>query len=165
MKSKRNILLGAVAALALTAGAAGAQYYATKNYEAQGGALWVVGGEQDIASGGLLDVKQGGQLAVDKATPTANSGNSYTVTANSAAVVVTTDSLSTAAGSTRTITINNSLVTASSDVQATWTGGTNSAGTPIIKAVPGAGTLTLTLYNDNASAAFNGTFVVSVLVV
>ena len=127
----------------------------TLNYMEQGGAAWDVGGALKFASGGYA--------TLDKGTVTANSGNSYAVTSNHQAVIVTTDSLTTAAGSSRAITITNSQITGSSGIQATWIGGTNTGGTPIIKAVPGAGTLTLTLYNNHASAAFNGTFVVSVL--
>lgn len=155
MKLKRFAFAAAAVAL-LGAGAAVAQY-STRNYMKQGGAEWDVGG--------LLDVKAGGRLVVDKAAVTANSGNSYTVTANQAAAVVTTDSLSTAAGASQTITINDSLATSGSEVLVTRNGGTNSAGTPVIKAVPGAGTITLTIQNAHASAAFNGTLVLGVLVV
>lgn len=127
----------------------------TLNYMEQGGAAWDVGGALKFASGGYA--------TLDKATASATSGNSYAVTSNHQAVIVTTDSLTTAAGSSRAITITDSQITASSGIQVSWIGGTNTGGTPIIKAVPGSGSVTVTLYNNHASAAFNGTFVVSVL--
>jgi hypothetical protein len=132
-------------------GAAAAYQANTQNYMEQGGARWDVGG--------VLNFNPGGELISDKGTATANAGDSYAVTANKMSGVITTDSLSTAAGSSRSITINDSEVTASSVVEVTWAGGTDTAGTPVIEAVPGAGTITITLYNDAASAAFSGTFV------
>jgi hypothetical protein len=146
----------AAAAVLLSVGFAGGfavAQYNTLNYMEQGGAAWDVGG--------ALKFRPGGYLVSDKATATANSGDSYAVTANAMSGVITTDSLTTAAGSSRSITINDSEVTASSVVQTQWAGGTDTAGTPIIKAVPGAGTITLTLQNNHASAAFNGTFIVN----
>ncbi len=149
------IALACVCSLALGFGGFARAQVNTLNYMEQGGAAWDVGGALKFASGGYA--------TLDKGTVTANSGNSYAVTSNHQAVIVTTDSLTTAAGSSRAITITNSQITAASGIQAAWVGGTNTGGTPVIKAVPGAGTLTLTLYNNHASAAFNGTFVVSVL--
>jgi hypothetical protein len=42
-------------------------------------------------------------------------------------------------------------------------GGTCTNGTPDIRCVPGSGTATITIYNRHASAAFNGTFILSVM--
>lgn len=149
----------AIAALVVAGGAVGgaAAYQAnTLNFMQQGGAIWDIGG--------TLQVDPGGVLTADKGSVTANSGNSYAVTANNMGVLVTTDSLSTAAGSSRAITITDSKVTTSSLIDANWAGGTDTTGTPIIKAVPGSGSITLTILNNHASAAFNGTFIIHVLV-
>ncbi|HEY1750383.1 MAG TPA: hypothetical protein VGG29_03920 [Caulobacteraceae bacterium] len=126
------------------------------NYTAPGGSAWHVGGQ--------LVYDAGGSMSADKGAATANSAGSYAVTINKMAGVVTTDSLSTAAGASQAITITDSQVTASSLVLVSRVGGTDTAGTPILKAVPGAGTITLTVANNHASAAFNGTFVVDFLV-
>lgn len=145
----------AVAALACAL-AAPAVAQNTSNYTKQGGAETHVGGKLVFDAGGLA--------TSDKGAVTANSGNSYAVTSNAMSVMVTTDSLSTAAAASRTITITDSEVTANSLIQVSWAGGTNTAGTPVIEAVPTANTITITLYNKHASTAFSGTFVLHVLV-
>jgi hypothetical protein len=73
---------------------------------------------------------------------------------------VATDSLTTAAGAAQTVTINSTLskVTATSIVLVTMNGGTNTAGTPVFKAVPGANQIVITITNKHAADAFNGTF-------
>jgi hypothetical protein len=161
----RNILRGAVAslvaacALVLSLGAPGAAHAQNvPNYADQGGATWHVKGTLAVESGGAI-------TAPGKAAVTANTGNSYAVTANQAAIAVTTDSLSTAAGSSQTITISDSQVTASSLIFVSRNGGTNTGGTPSIKAVPSSGAITVTIDNKHASAAFNGTFVLSLLAI
>jgi hypothetical protein len=141
--------------LAAAAGAFAAQGANTLNYMEQGGAVWDVGG--------TLKFNPGGSFTSDKATATANSGNSYAVTANAMSGVITTDSLSTAAGSSQTITISDSEVTTSSVVNVGLAGGTDTAGTPVIVATPGSGSITIKLYNKHASAAFSGTFVLDFL--
>lgn len=144
-----------LAACALGATPAAAQYN-TKNYMAQGGATWHVGG--------ALTTDVGGVITADKGSATANAGNSYAVTVNAMSGIITTDSLSTAAAGSRTITITDSAITASSLVELNWSGGTNTAGTPVFEAVPSASTLTITIYNKHASAAFSGTFILHFLV-
>jgi hypothetical protein len=79
--------------------------------------------------------------------------------------VITTEALTTAAGSAQALTITNTLCAATSIVLVTRSGGTSAAGTPIIKAVPGAGSFVITLDNKHASAAFDGTFVLSFLLI
>jgi hypothetical protein len=152
----KKLLPAVLVGLLCLAGAAFGYQANTLNYMEQGGARWDVGG--------ALAFNPGGSLTSDKATATANAGDSYAVTANAMSGAITTDSLTTAAGSSRAITISDSEVSATSLVQVTQAGGTNTAGTPILKAVPGAGTITVTLSNNHASAAFNGTFVLDFLV-
>ena len=121
-------------------------------------------GFHNVGLNGLLAFGSGGSVTADKSTLTANVGNSYAVTGNTMAGVLTTDSLTTAAAGSQAITITDSQVTTASAILVTRSGGTNSAGTPIIKAVPGTGSFVLTVENKHASSAFNGTFVFSYLI-
>jgi hypothetical protein len=79
--------------------------------------------------------------------------------------VITTEALTTAAGAGQALTITNTLAATTSIVLVTRTGGTSTGGTPIIKAVPTASTITITLDNKHASAAFDGTFILSFLLI
>lgn len=88
--------------------------------------------------------------------------SSATVTLNARSGRVTTQSLTTAAGGTYTLTINNSLVASNFVVLANIAGGTNTTGVPVLlSAVPGSGTITITIRNIDASAAFNGNLVIA----
>ena len=98
-----------------------------------------------------------GDLATSSGTGT---GNTPTINADSG--TATSAAETTAAGGTATITITNSRVTTASIVHATICGGSNTGGTPVLlKAVPTANTLTVTIYNAHASDAFNGTLEVA----
>jgi len=80
------------------------------------------------------------------------------VTASGNAGVITTSSLTTAGGATYVITWTNTLITATSVVGLTIQGGTNSATNNItFKCVVGAGSATLTIYNNTAATSLNGT--------
>jgi len=79
--------------------------------------------------------------------------------------VITTEALTTAAGDGQDLTITNTLCTTASIILVTRNGGTSTGGTPIIKAVPGNGSYVITLDNKHASAAFDGTFILGVLIV
>ncbi|MDR3512635.1 MAG: hypothetical protein P4L73_13450 [Caulobacteraceae bacterium] len=162
MKPFFNAPAAAAALLALAVASlapAGAIAQNTPCYMTSQGARW------EIGSGCTLDVASGGVITSSgKGAATANAGNSYAVTVNAMSGVVTTDSLSTAAAGSQAITVSDSAVNASSIVLVSRSGGTNSAGTPVIKAVPGSGSITITLDNKHASAAFNGTFVLTFLV-
>jgi hypothetical protein len=86
-------------------------------------------------------------------------------TFNQDAGIITTESLSTAAGATYTETVNCNAVTASSLVFVSIANGSNSAGDPSLQLVtPGAAKVTITIVNRHASAAFNGTLKITVLV-
>lgn len=128
----------------------------------------VVDSNKDIADfrnvglTGTLTFGVGGQINADSGTGTASSG---AVTVSKMAGVITSESLTTTAGNAATITVTNTLVAATDLIFVTQVGGTNSAGTPIIKAVPGSGSFVITLDNKHASAAFNGTFILAFLVV
>lgn len=91
--------------------------------------------------------------------------SSNAVTINAACGVITSESLTTAAGASQAITLTNSYIAATDMVFITQNGGTSTTGSLEIKAVPAAGSCTITLTNRHASAAFNGTFILAFLVV
>lgn len=86
------------------------------------------------------------------------------VTANGMAGLLTTSALTTAGGASYAITWTDSFITASSVVLLTIAGGTNTTENITLKCVPGAGTATLTIYNNTAATALNGTILISYLV-
>lgn len=94
-------------------------------------------------------------------------GGTATATAGAATLnnrwgVVTSESLSTAAGATYTLTVTNSQIAATDMVFASVAYGTSSAGSPaIMRVTPAAGSLVIIVQNIHASAALNGTIVIS----
>lgn len=107
-----------------------------------------------FAAGGTIDADSG------VVTLSTNAG-----TLSKMAGVITTEALTTAAGSAQALTITNTLCASTSIILVTRSGGTSTGGTPIIKAVPGAGSFVITLDNKHASAAFDGTFILSYLLI
>jgi hypothetical protein len=79
------------------------------------------------------------------------------VTASGNAGVITTSSLSTAGGGSYAITWTNTLITTTSSILLTIMGGTNTTENITLKATAGSGTSTLTIYNNTAATALNGT--------
>ncbi len=80
--------------------------------------------------------------------------------------VITTESLSTAAAASQDLVITMTGLVAAGDLAfVQWAGGTNTAGTPLFKAVCTTNTVTITVYNKHASAAFSGTFILNLWVV
>ena len=86
------------------------------------------------------------------------------VTANGVAGLLTTSALTTAGGASYVITWTDTLITTTSAVLLTLAGGTNTTENITLKVVPGAGTATLTIYNNTAATALNGTILISYLV-
>jgi hypothetical protein len=85
--------------------------------------------------------------------------------ANTDAIIVTTASLTTAAGSSYTLTLNSPAITPGSLVMASVANGSNSAGSPdLFTVTPGNGVAAIVVNNAHASAAFNGTLKISVIV-
>ena len=83
-------------------------------------------------------------------------------TLNALAGKITSESLTTAAAAAYTLTLTNSMIAAGDIVWAKVGNGTNSAGIPIIGTVAeAAGSVVIKVENQHASAAFNGTVVVS----
>ena len=95
-----------------------------------------------------------GQITLAKANGTEASN---AVTASGNAGVITTSSLTTAGGSSYAITWTNTLITTSSVILLSIMGGTNSTENITLKATAGSGTSTLTIYNNTAATALNGT--------
>lgn len=88
-------------------------------------------------------------------------GATSTVTLANRFGKLTTAALTTAAAATHVITHTNTEVKASDLVFATVTLGTATTGDPTVSVVPAAGSLVFTITNRHASAAVNGTLVVS----
>lgn len=94
-------------------------------------------------------------------------GGTATATAGAATLAnragkVTSEALTTAAAALYTLTITNSAVAATDICLASVANGTSTTGVPAISRVqPAAGQLVVTVQNIAASAALNGTIVVS----
>lgn len=82
------------------------------------------------------------------------------VTANGQAGVITTSSLTTAGGANYAITWTNSSIASTSSILLTLMGGTNTTKNITIQATAGSGTSTLTIYNNTAATALNGTILI-----
>jgi len=87
------------------------------------------------------------------------------VTASGKAGVITTSSLNTAAGGSYAITWTNTQIASSSAIQLTLMGGTNTVKNITLQATAGAGTSTLTIYNNDAADPLNGTLIIGYQVV
>ena len=99
----------------------------------------------------------------DKGSVTAAAG---AATLNKSLCVVTSEALTTAAAGTYTLTLTNSRVAADSFVNGSIKPGTATTGEPIIGLItPAAGSVVVTVKNVAASAALNGTIVVSLEIV
>lgn len=84
-------------------------------------------------------------------------------TINHTGGVITTESLTTAAGATYSMVLTNNVIAANSIVLASVY--TSGAGDPIITSItPAAGSATIRVKNDHASAALNATLVISFVV-
>ena len=102
---------------------------------------------------GTSTMAAGSQLVLAKVN---GSEASNAVTASGNAGVITTSSLSTAGGGTYAITWTNTKITSTSVLGFCIQGGTNTTQNITFTCVPGSGTATLTIYNNTASTALNG---------
>jgi hypothetical protein len=99
-----------------------------------------------------------GQIILAKANGT-EAANAITASGN--AGLITTSSLTTAGGATYAITWTNTKITATSVIGLTIQGGSNNATNNItFTCVPGSGTATLTIFNNTAATALNGTLII-----
>ncbi len=87
------------------------------------------------------------------------------VTASGVAGLITTSALTTAGGAAYAITWTNTVLTATSAVFLSLEGGTNTTKNITLEVVRGAGTATLTIYNNTAATALNGTILIGYLVI
>jgi hypothetical protein len=89
-----------------------------------------------------------------------------TLEINALAGKITTDAETTGPNGTFTITLTNSFIEADDLVFVSITKGTDTTGAPILSDVlPGDGTCTIVIRNLTGNGSFNGTFIVSFLVV
>ena len=107
---------------------------------------------------GTQSMAAGSQLNLAKVSA-AESSNA--VTASGQAGFITTSSLTTAGGGTYVITWTNTHITATSVIGLTIQGGSNNATNNItFTCAPGSGTTTLTIFNNTAATALNGTLII-----
>lgn len=102
-----------------------------------------------------------GQIILAKANGT-EAANAVTASGN--AGVITTSSLSTAGGATYAITWTNTKITATSVGLFSIQGGTNTTDNITFTFVPGAGTATLSIVNNTAATALNGTIFIGYVI-
>jgi hypothetical protein len=107
---------------------------------------------------GTSTMAAGSRIILAKVNGTESSNS---VTASGVSGVITTSALTTAAGSSYAITWTNTAITATSVVTVTFSGGTNTRQNFRASVVPGAGTATLTIFNNEAVNALNGTILIS----
>jgi hypothetical protein len=87
-------------------------------------------------------------------------------TLNALAGKVTTEALTTAAGAAYTLTLTNSKIAAGDIVQAVVGNGSNTQGVVVVGRIePAAGSCVITVRNEHASQALNGTLVISFFVI
>ena len=110
-----------------------------------------------------LVVGTGGTFVADNGTAAATTG---AATSNTMAGIITSEALTTAAASTYTLTLTNSLITANSNILVTCGFGTATAGVPVVQSVvPGAGSASIVVINNDPAAALNGTILIQYMIV
>jgi len=120
-----------------------------------------VGAANYLLTGGTQQMLANSQLNFAKVNGT-EAANA--VTASGQSGVITTSALTTAGAASYAITWTNTHITATSTILLTISGGTNTTENVTLKVTPGAGTATLTIYNNTAATALNGTLLISYLV-
>lgn len=115
-----------------------------------------------VLDAGTTTMAAASRIKLDNGTVTlsANAG-----TLSKQAGVVTTEALTTAGGASQALVITNTLVATTSAIVLTKMGGTNTVKNYSLEAVPTANTITVTVYNNTAATALNGTIIFSVTVV
>ncbi len=98
-----------------------------------------------------------GQIILAKANGT-EAANAVTASGN--AGVITTSSLSTAGGASYAITWTNTKITTASSIFLSIMGGTNTTQNITFTVTAGSGTSTLTIFNNTAATALNGTILI-----
>jgi hypothetical protein len=114
-----------------------------------------------VLNTGVTTMAAGSRIILDKAAGTCVA-NAVTINKNSG--VITTEVLTTAGGAQQAITLTNSLISASSVLLCQWNGGTNTTANITIVAAPGVGGAVITIVNNTAAIALNGTLIISFVV-
>lgn len=106
-----------------------------------------------------------GGVILDDGTKTATAA-AGAATLNKLSGKITSESLTTAAQAAYALTLTNSTIAAADIVLVAVANGTNSAGIPVVGTVaPASGSAVIKIENQHATAAFNGTVVVSFAVI
>jgi hypothetical protein len=98
-----------------------------------------------------------GRIILPKVTGTEASN---AITLNGSCGVITTSALTTAGAGSYAITWTNSSIATSSVILLTLMGGTNTVKNITLQATAGSGTSTLTIYNNTAVTALDGTIII-----
>lgn len=109
-----------------------------------------------------LNIATGGKIKGDVGTGTAVS-NALTI--SKMAGVITTEALTTAGGANQAIVLTNTVIAAGDVILITLAGGTNTTKNITLQAVATANTGTITIYNNTAATALNGTLIINFLVI
>lgn len=109
-----------------------------------------------VLTEGTNTMGAGSLVVLDHATGT-EAANAVTASGNSG--VITTSALTTAGGASYAITWTNTAIAASSVVMLSLMGGSSTVKNVTLEATAGAGSSTLTIYNDDA-AALDGTLII-----
>jgi hypothetical protein len=107
-----------------------------------------------VLNTGTTTMAAGSQIILAKVNGT-EAANAVTASGN--AGVITTSSLTTAGGASYAITWTNTKISATSVIHLSIQGGTNTTQNITFECVPGSGSATLTIYNNTAATALNGT--------
>jgi hypothetical protein len=107
-----------------------------------------------LLNAGVQTMAAGSQIILAKVNGT-EAANA--VTASGMSGVITTSTLTTAGGASYAITWTNTFISATSVILLSIMGGTNTTENITLKATAGTGTSTLTIYNNTAATALNGT--------
>lgn len=98
-----------------------------------------------------------GSILLDRGTATSTAG---AATINHQAGVITTEALTTAAAAAYAFTLTDSRILTTSIVVLQLMGGTNTTRGLELRAIPGSGSATISIYNNNvAGTALNGTLI------
>lgn len=119
---------------------------------------WTNGGSGEMFNNIVNNMTSSGAINLFKSNGT-ESSNAVTTTSFSG--MITTSSLTTAGGSSYAITWTNANMNTSTCVLLTLAGGTNTTENITLVCVPGSGTATLTIYNNTAATALNGTIIIN----
>lgn len=106
---------------------------------------------------GINTMQAGSRIILAKVNGT-EAANAVTASGN--AGVITTSALTTAGAGSYAITWTNTLLTTTSVIGLTLMGGTNTVKNITMQATAGAATSTLTIYNNTAASALNGTLLI-----